>query len=155
MTASNRLSIASTAWASSKGKPMKLHEPFRINSRLLPSITIGDGELSLDEVGTTHEGRIVFRWYVDIPSGEFSEADLKSGCGGIGSDTQKMFAALCSFLSAAGESYRWWMSEGMNEDNKPEHMSLFPLPVVEWAYQHNDELGSMAALLEEETFIEE
>lgn len=59
---------------------MILTSPFEIGSRLLPSLKVGDGSLSLDYVGNA-DNRMVYRWYADIPAGEFSEADLKTGMG--------------------------------------------------------------------------
>lgn len=113
---------------------MTLHEPFKISSRLLPALHIEDGWLSLEHVGND-EGRMVFRWYIDIPAGEFSEADLKSGVGGA--SIEEMFASLLSFLGAAAESYSYRLRTGRKGENE----DLFPKAVMEWAYQNSDEIA--------------
>lgn len=121
---------------------MKLSSPFSIGSRLLPSLAIGDGAISLEYIGES-SGRMTFRWYIDIPAGQFSAADLKSGMQGC--STQEMFGTLLSFLGAAAESYAY----GMRTGNPGENADLFPAPVVEWAYQHSDEIGMVQSEIED------
>lgn len=123
---------------------MTLHKPFCISSRLLPSLKIADGWVSLEHVGCSHDGRDVYRWYIDIPAGEFSEADLKSGCGG-GATTQKMFGSLLAFLSAAAEAYSYTPRTGRESDNA----ELFSPAVMEWAHRHDDEIAVLQCDIEE------
>lgn len=54
---------------------------------------------------------------------------------------------LLCFLGAAAESYRYrgCVYTGDPDDNS----SLFPKPVVEWAYQHSDEIGLLELNLTE------
>ena len=119
---------------------MILHPPFSIGSRLLPSLTVGDGTLSLEQVGRDRFGRGVYRWYVDILAGEFSAADLV-GPGGL----QAVFGSLLAFLGAAAESYGYSQRSGQQGENS----DLFPPAVVEWAYQHSDELSMLQCEIEE------
>lgn len=112
---------------------MNLTNPFMIGPRLLPALKVGDGALSLQFVGCA-DNRMVYRWYVDIPAGEFSEADLKTGIQGGG--YQQMFGAFLAFLSAAADAAYWEQRTGRESENS----DLFPEPVVEWAHQFSDEL---------------
>lgn len=121
---------------------MKLQAPFSIGSRLLPSLKIGDGTLSLELVGC-QGNRMVYRWYIDIPAGEFSEADLRSGCQGC--TYQEMFGTLLTFLAAAAESLQYQKRTGCESENA----DLFPIPVVEWASAHSDEISMLQCDIEE------
>lgn len=114
---------------------MKLNPPFIITARLLPGLKVGDGFISLEYDGESG-GRQRYRYHIDIPSGQFSDNELKSGHGG--GDLQSGFESLLSFLSAAVESYRYrkCVYTGDPDDN----MHLFPKEVVEWAYQHDMEI---------------
>ncbi len=140
---------------------MQIHLPFTIGSRLLPALRIGDAFLSLerDDYATAYqspEGRDIFRWYVDLPDGtEHSAADLKSGCQGC--TVQEAFCSLLSFLDAAQESLAYQERHGRGEVNDDSNASLFPRPVVEWAHQHADEIGSLRLEIEESgiEFIDE
>lgn len=126
---------------------MTLHAPFEISARLLPSLRIGEAWLSLKAAGVTDDHRVRFRWYFDLPDGtEFSEADLKSGVGGCG--FQRAFADLLSFLGAAVESYQYEQRAGCDADPDG-NTGLFPLPVVQWAAQHSDEIDCLACEIEE------
>lgn len=136
---------------------MILKAPFEIGSRLIPSIRVGDGILSLECVGCSGN-RLVWRWYVDIPAGEFSAADLSSGCQDTdnAAGTTRAFGSFLAFLSAAAESYaynlRRWKAQ---YDDETDNASLFPAPVVEWALAHVDEIDSLRFELEEsgESFL--
>ncbi len=120
---------------------MILHNPFTISPRLLPALQIGDGTISLETTGKTGEyGKPRWRWYIDIPAGEFTDDDF---CGW--GDAQQMFAALLDFLRAAAESYAYKLRTGHSGDNA----DLFPEPVVAWADQHSDELSLLAVEIEE------
>ncbi len=126
---------------------MKLHSPFIITARLLPGLKVGDGFISLEYCGETNDHRQRYRYHFDIPAGSFSNNDLKSGAGG--GDLQSGFKSLLSFLSAAIESYRYrkltWT------DDPDDNMTLFPREVVEWAYQHSDEIQMLEFDIEEST----
>lgn len=119
---------------------MNLTHPFKISSRLLPAVQVTDGWISLERDGTTGDNRDRFRWYIDIPAGEFTGNDLKSGCGG--SSEQEAFCSLLSFLTACAESWRHAGTEGENSD-------LFPQAVAEWAAQNSDELSMLQCEIEE------
>lgn len=126
---------------------MKLHAPFEIGSRLLPELKIGDGRVSLEPTRRTDRyGKRVWRWYIDTPAGDFSEADL-NGHG----NTQETFASLLTFLSACAESYRGWLGSG----EKFENFDLFPGGVAEWAHCNHDEIDAALADLETPGLIEE
>lgn len=123
---------------------MLLKSPFEIGSRLLPSIRVADCVLSLECVGSTHDGRDKYVMHFDFDNGSsHTEHGLKSGCGGA--STQEMFASALCFLSAAGEAYRYQMSTGRESDNA----DLFAPAIMEWAYQHSDELSSLECEIEE------
>lgn len=123
---------------------MILHPPFAISARLLPALKINDGWISMEWDGFSSDHRAIGKYHIDIPAGEFSGNDLKSGVGGA--SLQSMFASLLSFLGAAAESYRYEMqSSGL----KGENTDLFPAPVVEWAYRNADEISMMEMEIEE------
>ena len=124
---------------------MTLKSPFEIGSRLLPALWVGDGWLSLERGGWTEDRRICYRWYVDIPAGEFSGSDLRTGVGGIGDSYQEVFVSLLSFLSAAAESRAYRERTGREGENE----DLFPPKVVEWAHQNSDEIGILECEIEE------
>jgi hypothetical protein len=114
---------------------MILTEPFEISSRLLPALKIDGAYLSLEYVKSYASGRMVFRWYLDLPDGKsYSEADLRSGI--QGATYQQMFETLLGFLGAAADAYRYEMG-----GRESENADLFPPAVMEWAYQNADELG--------------
>ena len=120
---------------------LTLHKPFEISARLLPAISVGDGTLSLEHLG----GR-QWRWYADIPAGEFQGDDLQAGAS---HNTQRVFADLLCFLATAADSYRYSGWEG-------EHADLFPQPVVLWAAEQGDDIDDLVLQVEEtEGLIEE
>lgn len=127
---------------------MILHSPFGIGSRLLPALKIGDGEVSLEFNDYTRDDRARYRWHINIPAGEFSEADLCSGVGGSAS-LQDMFCSLLTFLSAAAESHRYRIWKGADEIDPDSNESLFPAEVVEWAAHHSDEISMIQLDIEE------
>ncbi len=120
---------------------MKLHPPFEISSRLLPSIKVGDGTISLECVGVKHN-RLAWRWFADIPAGEFSASDLYGGAWDTDNaeGTQRTFVALLSFLSACAEGIRYGSGE---------NYMLFPAAVGAWAAENSDEIGSLKCQLDE------
>lgn len=123
---------------------MKLNPPFIITARLLPGLKVGDGFISLEYDGESG-GRQRYRYHIDIPAGQFSDNELKSGVGG--GDLQSGFESLLCFLTAAVESYRYRKLEWT--DNPDDNMHLFPKEVVEWAYQHDMEIQMLALEIEE------
>lgn len=123
---------------------MILHTPFKIGSRLLPCLTVGGVEISLEYHRTDRDGRDVYTWNIDgLPEGEYGCSDLKSGC--QGATLQEMFASLLSFLSACGEALRYQESTGRESENA----DLFPAPVAQWARAHSDELAALQFEIEE------
>lgn len=123
---------------------MTLHEPFKISSRLLPSLTIGGATVSLEHVGYTADGRDRYRWYVDLPDGrEFSEADLKSGI--QGASYQQMFGTLLVFLGACADGRQYQTRTGREVENS----DLFPEPVGQWAEENSHEIDHLRYMIEE------
>ena len=130
---------------------MRIAQPCVITSRLLPGIQIGDGSISIEYADLLHNaaidgGRQRYRWYLDIPAGEFSGDDLKSGVGG--GSLQSGLESLLSFLSAAGESWAYDIRQG-GDGAGGENSDLFPPAVAEWAAQNSDELSMAAMEIEE------
>ena len=134
---------------------MQLKSPFIITSRLLPGIKVNDGYISIEYEGKTSENRQRYRYWIDLPSGEFTGNDLKSGVGG--GNLRSGMEGLLSFLNAAAESYKYrirnlrndWASSGENED-------LFDEKVVEWSAANSDEIGILACEIgEQENLIED
>jgi hypothetical protein len=126
---------------------MKLHAPFEIGSRLLPELKIGDGRVSLEPTRSKDRyGKRVWRWYIDTPAGDFSQADLR----GHG-DTQETFSALLAFLSACADSYRVWLHSG----EQPENLDIFPVEIAEWACRNYDEIDALLDKMETPGLIEE
>lgn len=126
---------------------MKLHSPFIITPRLLPGLSIGGATLSITY--SHHPGdneRTRYQWFIDLAPGEkFSGEDLQSGCGG--GNLQQGMESLLSFLGASAESYRYKMDwDKLTPDS---NASLFPRPVVEWAYQNSDEISILLCEIEE------
>ena len=121
---------------------MTLNSPFSISSCLLPALEIGGAVIQLEYASRAgRDGRVRYRWTIDLPDGSsHSGDDLQSGCGG--GSLQEGFESLLSFLSAAAESWRYAGSNGENSD-------LFPRPVVKWAAQNSDEIGMLECEIEE------
>jgi len=123
---------------------MEIREPFAISPRLLPGIKIADAWVSLTyskRAGEEHRTR--FQWYIDLPSGEYSDDDLQSG--NCASSLQKEFGTLLAFLDAAGEAYDYFTKHGRSTEN----IDLFPPQVCEWAAQNRDEIGMLRLEIEE------
>lgn len=124
---------------------MELKDPFLITSRLMAGVKVGEAYISLGYSQRTDEGRMNYGCYIDLPDGrEFEVTDLNSGVGGGG--IQEGMTSLLSFLSAAADSYGF---EQRNPGTKGECTDLFPLPVVEWAYENSDEISSLEHEIEE------
>jgi hypothetical protein len=114
---------------------MEIHAPMIITARLLPGIKIEDGFISLEPTQMRGEhGKPIWKWFVDIPAGEFEGSDLM-GWG----DHAGMMGDMLAFLEAAAESY----PDGESAD-------LFPKPVVEWAQQNADEISILRTEIEED-----
>lgn len=112
--------------------------PCLITPRLMAGIRVSGAFISVKYAGEDDRGAQRFFWAVDVPAlGEFTGNDL-AGWHGL----QGALESLCSFLSAAGESYRYAGMEGENSD-------LFPEKLVEWAYLNSDELVLMTLELSE------
>lgn len=128
---------------------MELTSPLVITSRLLPGLHIrGPKEtwgqllysISIEQTDETdRRGKPLWRWYIDLNSGEYTATDL-AGWG----DARAMLGSLLSFLLAAVESYQHSGMEGENSD-------LFPKPVLIWADQYENDLQTLALELEEGT----
>lgn len=114
-----------------------------ITPRLMPGVAIGKAFVSIEYAGTTHDGRTKYRYHIDIGKKSYSGTDLASGVGG--GSLQEGLSSLLSFLSAAGESYGHRMRTGRKGENE----GLFKKPVVEWAYQHSDEISILGMEIEE------
>lgn len=122
---------------------MILHNPFKISSRLLPCVEIGGATVSLSHVGYAG-GRMVFRWFIDLPNGEeYSESDLKSGC--QGASLQEMFGTLLAFLGACADSRRYAAVSGREGENT----NLFPEAVGAWAEENEGEISALQYEIEE------
>ena len=131
---------------------MQLKSPFIITSRLLPGIKVNDGTISIEYSGISSDKRTIYKYYIDIPEGEFEGNDLKSGVGG--GNLQSGMESLLSFLNAAAESYNYRMRKG--ENGRGENEDLFDEKVTEWAANNSDEIGILACEIEEqENLIEE
>ena len=123
---------------------MTLKAPFSISSRLMAALEVGGATLSMAYGPTTHDGRIAWQCFIDLPDGsEHEVADLRSGCGG--GSLQEAFCALLSFLTAAAESKAYHDRTGRPGENE----DLFPAPIVDWAAQYSDELQMLSCELEE------
>lgn len=98
-------------------------------------IKIGNATVTVHGHHYDGEGRMVFQYTIKGDGLDHSGLDLKSGVGVSMEDADGM-ESLLSFLTAAAESYRYAMTTGRDGENS----DLFPSEVVEWAYQHADEL---------------
>lgn len=106
---------------------MTLSAPFLISSRLLPAVSIGQGQEQIT-VSLSPSGFIL-----DGPFGEHKVTDLTlRGNPSI----ESAFETLLSFMSAAAESFRYKGMDGENAD-------LFPAEVTEAIAQVSSELESV------------
>jgi hypothetical protein len=124
-----------------------LRPPLFISSRLMAAIRVGDhgATIHVEPVGHTPDGRIAWRYIVEDNAGQVLDdaTDLHSGIGDQ-IDSRRTLATLLSFLSAAAESYRHTMT-GPSSDNA----DMFPPDLMEWAYEHDDELAALALELDQ------
>ena len=107
---------------------MILRAPFMISSRLLPAVSIGQGQEQIT-VSLSNSGFIL-----DGPFGEHEVTGLRLSpfCDSI----ESAFETLLSFMSAAAESFRYKGMDGENSD-------LFPAEVTEAIAQVSSELESV------------
>ena len=129
---------------------MKLHKPFRIDSRLMPSVEFGYLTVALNIDGHEPDGRTRYRYVIESGDVTHEATDLRSGC--QGGTVAEGFATLFAFLEAAGEAHRAWMN-GRTSDNQ----GSFPEWIEELAHYDSDEIAALRLNLEEtpEAFIEE
>lgn len=119
------------------------------------TVTIADVVLTVTGQDRDNEGRTCYEVSIAFPEGYtytdkqgetqfidrgyiYRNRDLRSGCQG-GTTDEGMFSLL-SFLGAAAEAYDYTVRTGRESDNG----EMFTAFIVEWAYQHADEI-SMAA----------
>ena len=124
---------------------MEIKNPCIITSRLCAGLEFDDGTISIeysDKPGV--EGRTRYKYYLDIMGFEHEDDDLQSGCGG--GTLQEGLESLLGYLAAAAESYRYNMGKKKaDRDNE----KSFPPEIMEWAYQHSDEISMFECELQE------
>jgi hypothetical protein len=122
-----------------------LSAPVEIAPNLQAGVRVGGGWVTVgysDSQG--FDGRTRYRWEIIFPDGsDMHGHDLRSGCGG--GDLTLGLESLLAFLSAAAESCRYRMATGREGENE----DLFPPNVVEFAYQHDDEISLLQCEIEE------
>lgn len=128
----------------------RVRTPCVITPRRLAGIPIGGGHISINYSDLTGDGgRTRYVYYIDGKIDdrtiEYQSHDLQSGAGG--GDLQKGLESLLSFLGAAAEDYRGKMRGG--DLDTPDEDDSFPLDVMEWCYQHSDEIGMMQCMISE------
>jgi hypothetical protein len=109
----------------------------------MPGLKIGDAFLSIERTGVAENNKDKFRCYLDFGSWGIVDDGLRSGYGGCG--LQEGLESLLSFLEAAAEAYEYKERTGSCSEN----IDLFEPNVVEWAYEHSDEIGMLRLELEE------
>lgn len=111
---------------------MKLSAPFIISSALCPALKIGDATLSLVGANATTEGRDKAEFELRTPTFTHTDDTLQSGVGGFRSFVE-IFEAYLSFMSACGESLKYYGEDG-------ENASIFPPNVAQWCAENLDEI---------------
>jgi len=121
---------------------MEISAPLEITPSLMAGVRVGDGWVGVEpaEGMVDHYGKPAWRYQILAEGIEHEGNDLH-GWG----DAREMCASLLCFLGAAAEAYRAGMG-GRESDNA----DLFPAPIMEWAYQNEDELSLLACELEDE-----
>lgn len=122
---------------------MELHAPFSISARLLPSLRIGNGTISMEYAGTDPDGRTIYRYYIDVDGKGAIGRSFKSGCGG--GNLQSGFSSLLAFLGAYAEALEYQDRTG----KKTESGNLFPRRFAEWAQVNSDEISTLQMQIEE------
>lgn len=120
---------------------MKLTSPLEITPSLMAGVRVGDGWVGVEpaEGHVDHYGKPAWRYQISTEDIEHEGNDLHSW-----GDAREVTAALLDFLGAAAEAYKAQMG-GRESDNA----DLFPPDVMEWAYQHDDELSILSCELQE------
>jgi hypothetical protein len=132
---------------------MTLLPPFSIGPRLLPSLLVGNGRLSMECIGVRLD-RLVWRTYIDITDPETGEVAeyTDDAITSPRDDIQAAFCTLLSFLSAAAESLHY-VECHHNDDaylgDDCEAAFLFPRAVVEWARRWDNEISALSCDLQE------
>lgn len=119
---------------------MTIHTPFEIGPRLAPALRIQDTN---GMAWLSYENG---EFIIDLPDN--SEHVVSDFHPGYGSNLQKQFAAILSFLGACAESRSYAERQG-----KPamdgENSDLFNEQVGAWAQQMSDELSMLTCEIEE------
>lgn len=118
-----------------------LTAPMLITSRLLPGARIGAFTVSVEPLAQKNGG-IETAVYIDGPGGIlYANTECLTIRGKAQADVpREAVRVLCSFLSAAAESYP-----------SGENSYLFPVAVTRWAVEHYSEIESLALDLESTT----
>jgi len=115
-----------------------LHPPVAISPRLHPGVHVGGAWVSIcyaDRPGD--DGRVRYRWHIDIDVQEYTGDDLQSGC--QGGSLQDGLESLLSFLSAYAEAIDYQQRTQRESDNA----GLFPEGLEQWASENAEELAML------------
>lgn len=112
---------------------MLLKPPFLISAALCPALKIGDATLSLLDTTVTPANRDQARFELQTPTFTHTDDTLQSGVGGFRSFVE-IFEAYLSFMSACGESLKYYGDDG-------ENANLFPPNVAQWCAENLDEIN--------------
>ena len=128
--------------------------PLVITSRLMPGLILPDGSISMDYSDNFDDrGAPGFRYHFDLAGESFEGDDLYAPA--FEGETEelvlrKAFAALLAFLLTDVERYRRHMGPTPEGEDPYAFPYAFPPTVVEWAYQHDDDLSTALAVLDED-----
>jgi hypothetical protein len=112
----------------------------------MAAVTVGDGgTLHIQARRRDDEGRWIWRYVIEDAHHRILDdaSDLRTGAGDP-IDTRKAMETLVGYLGAAAESHRYTL-QGQSSENS----DMFPPQVMEWAYEHDDDLAALALNLEE------
>jgi len=121
-----------------------LHPPVQISPRLHPGVFVGGAWVSIcyaDRPGD--DGRVRYRWHVDIDGQVYTGDDLQSGC--KGGSLQEGLESLLAFLAAFAEAIDCQQRTG----HKSYNAGLFPEGMAEWASENSDEIAMLELELSE------
>jgi hypothetical protein len=128
-------------------RPEVLRLPMFISSRLMAAVRVGDSgaTIHIEPTDRDDDGRMVWRYVIEDSGGYVLDdaTGIRSGAGDP-LDSRKTMATLLSFLGAAADSYRHTMTGGRSDN-----ANMFPPEVMEWAYEHGEELTELAFDLED------